>query len=597
MKRVSMVAGGVILAWYALLISMRMIAQPADIAFEVEHKEGKQLVVIVHGLSGRKTIQPTVDLVRDVFTQADLLTITYDARVLSNADAYQIANRLESKIHELDQSRAYKSIILVGHSMGAMLARKAILWGYGLEEDRLAPKGRRDWVNRVERIVSLAGINRGWSIDPRPKNMRSWKFITIWAGERIARLTGTGALLLSMQRGAPFIADSRVQWVRLARAPAPDGSLNPLPQVIHLLGDQDDIVARDDAQDLGVAKDTVFVTLAGTDHKSIGEAVSGAPGDDADRRREAIKFAIRGQIEQLSPDKTHALTEDTKVERIVYVMHGIRDYGGWTNRVRAEIEKNQAVPTGTLVVVNKKYGYFPMGPFLLYWDRQKNVRRFMDEYTENISHYPNVRRFDFVGHSNGTYILASAMQHYRTLSIGRAFFAGSVVPKHYPWRELMDQGRAERVVNVVASGDWVVALFPKLFEQVADWLSVRPTVGVLDIGAAGFRGFLDSDDPKQRVRNLQFAAGQHGTGVDFDNEKKKLLAIVAFAVSGDEGPLDVFEDSHTQWGWLDILSNISWIVWIGLAAIVGFLGYMTFSWSLGAGIAFVLVTLGLLTSV
>ena len=586
-----------LVAWVLVTAVARYFAQPADTDFKLEENPAAtRLVVIVHGFPGRQAIQPTVDLARDALAPADLLVADYDSRILSNANAYEIANELEARIHEAFDETRYASIVLVSYSMGAMILRKSLLWAHGLEEDRAAPKGRRVWVERVERVVSLAGINRGWSIEPRPENIGLGQFFGIWFVERFARLTGTGKLLLSMQRGAPFIADTRVQWVRLARPQSPETTSDSLPQVIHLLGDRDNTVSRKDAQDLGVAKDTIFVTLAGTDHRSIAEALRGEEGNDSARRRVAIRHALRGEIDALTPDDAQALDEDLAVQGIIYIMHGIRDFGGWTNHVRDAIEQHPAGKAGTLAVVNKKYGYFPMGPFLLYWDRQKNVRRFMDEYTENIAQYPNARRFDFVGHSNGTYILASALQHYHTLNVGRVFFAGSVVPKHYPWRELLDGRRVEKVVNVVASGDWVVAIFPKLFEQVADWLSVEPTTGLFDIGAAGFRGFQDADDPKKRVRNLQFADGQHGAGVDTRNNRK-LQAIVVFTVDGDERLLDAFEDSPAQWGWLDVLSNISWFAWLFLIAILGLLGYFGFRLHMGAGIAFMLVVLGLLTSV
>ena len=54
-----------------------------------------------------------------------------------------------------------------------MLLRKAFVWGNGLEEDRqnFGSHGKRTWVDRVSRFVSLATINRGWSIDPRPSKM------------------------------------------------------------------------------------------------------------------------------------------------------------------------------------------------------------------------------------------------------------------------------------------------------------------------------------------------------------------------------------------------------------------------------------------
>ena len=93
----------------------------------------------------------------------------------------------------------------------------------------------------------------------------------------------------------------------------------------------------------------------------------------------------------------------------------------------------------------------------------------MDSYTEELAHYPSATTFDFIGHSNGTYILASALQRYRTLKVNDVYFAGSVVPQKYKWTDLVAAKRVGRVVNVVATNDWVVAIFPRLFEQIAEW--------------------------------------------------------------------------------------------------------------------------------
>lgn len=43
-------------------------------------------------------------------------------------------------------------------------------------------------------------------------------------------------------------------------------------------------------------------------------------------------------------------------------------------------------------------------------------------------------------------------------------------------------------------------------------------------------------------------------------------------------------------------SNVSWVVWIALAAILGGLGYVAFNRHVGLGAAFMLIVLGLLTS-
>jgi hypothetical protein len=275
-------------------------------------------------------------------------------------------------------------------------------------------------------------------------------------------------------------------------------------------------------------------------------------------------------------------------------MHGIRDYGEWTDQLRALIQKPSQESPKT-VVVNEKYGRFPMLPFLLYSDRQKNVRIFMDEYTENRAKFPRADVFDYVGHSNGTYILASALHKYKTLNVNRVYFAGSVVPRSYDWIDLLNKGRVLHVANVVAAGDWVVAIFPRFFEQIAEWAGVKPTDGLLDIGSGGFRGFADSKDPEGRVENFQFAEGSHGIGVD-TADKTKLEAIASYISSGQEAGLEVFRRRDYPESWLDNLSNVSWLVWAILVAVLFSAGFLCFRFSLWLGWAYIVLALALLNS-
>lgn len=450
-----------LISFAGLLLTLHLMASPRDTRWELSDEQGhKRLVVLVHGLPGRERFESAISLAREALPASDLLIFDYDSRYFSNVNPYAISNIIERQIHEAHVTNNYSEIVLVGYSLGGMLLRKAIVWGNGIEEDRrdLGQHGPREWVHKVSRFVSLASINRGWSIKPRPSNMDVLTYISISVGERLARLSRSGRLILGLQRGAPFVADARVQWIDLCRTTS---SEHPkIPQTIHLLGDRDDIVSKEDSMDLIAAKDTVFVTLQDTSHREIGEALAGGTSKADQDRRDKVRFAIQGKLDRLDPDKTVTVNEDLSINRIVYVMHGIRDYGEWTDRLRSIIEK-EAEGTGPgLAVVNQKYGHFPMLPFLLYWDRQRNVRLFMDEYTENRARFPRASTFDYVGHSNGTYILASALQNYQTLKVGQVYLAGSVVPKHYPWRQLADHGRVEHMANVVAAGDWVVALFP-----------------------------------------------------------------------------------------------------------------------------------------
>jgi len=588
--------GTIAVAVLIFYIVLKILSKSRDTRWELEHIDGnKSIVVLVHGLSGRKKFESTIQLAKATLPNSDLLVFDYDSRILSNEDPYEIANVVERQIHEAYLKHKYSEIVLVGYSMGGMLTRKALLWGNGFEEDRKKSglRGKREWVEKVSRYVSLAAINRGWSISPRPGNMTSGTYLQFRFGDWVARFTSTGKLLRAFKRGSPFISDARVQWIFFCRD---SKNTYNVPQTIHLLGDNDDIVNKDDSMDLGVAKNTIFVTLLQTGHRQIGTALNGGTLQADKDRREKVTLAIAGQIEELDADETVPFIEDLSTTKIVYVVHGIRDYGDWTDQIRTAIMQKALVNNLSLRVVNLKYGRFPMLPFLLYWDRQKNVRLFMDEYTENMARFPNARVFDFIGHSNGTYILASALKRYKTPCADKVFFAGSVVPKHYTWRALADDGRVKHVANVVASGDWVVAIFPRFLEQIADWKGVQPSDGFLDIGSAGFRGFQDSMDGQGRIENIQFAKGSHGTGIDVANIKK-LDAIVGYIVYNDKTGFSIFKNDNMPVAWLDFFSNISWFVWILLLGLLLGLGLLFFSLSFWIGCVYIALIIALVNSV
>jgi len=179
---------------------------------------------------------------------------------------------------------------------------------------------------------------------------------------------------------------------------------------------------------------------------------------------------------------------------------------------------------------------------------------------------------DYIGHSNGTYILASALQNYQVLKVRNVFFAGSVVPAHYRWDKLINAGRVTgRVWNVCAAGDWVVALFPQFFQFISDVLTIdEPKPGLLDIGSGGFRGFRHGAGDEGRVFNLKYIAGSHGAA--FAHPR---LDVIARYVA-----LDPKQDFNALWwskdgpqpGRLEVASNLCWAMWIVGLGLIAFLG-------------------------
>ena len=103
--------------------------------------------------------------------------------------------------------------------------------------------------------------------------------------------------------------------------------------------------------------------------------------------------------------------------------------------------------------------------------------------------------FSYVGHSNGTYLVARALKDYPAARFHRIVFAGSVVRCDYDWLQISrpipgetsELPRVDKVLNFTATGDWVVALFPKGLQPIK----------AIDLGSAGHDGFVQGFDIRQ----------------------------------------------------------------------------------------------------
>ena len=80
------------------------------------------------------------DVLAERLPSADILLPRYSAGRLSNADPVLIAASLSNLIEEQYQRGRYRQVILVGHSRGALLARKAYVLARG-ETSELAHGG------------------------------------------------------------------------------------------------------------------------------------------------------------------------------------------------------------------------------------------------------------------------------------------------------------------------------------------------------------------------------------------------------------------------------------------------------------------------
>ncbi|XHX80048.1 MAG: esterase/lipase family protein [Stenomitos frigidus ULC029] len=521
-----------------------------------QNGSSNELVVLLHGYTHTsRSLGDVRSAVKASLSHADLLVPDYPAGLFASTNPTRVADQLVQYIDDAVSKRArrpdgrqYDRILFVGHSAGALLIRKVYVIAMGYDSDN-AVRGKtspRTWATKVDRLILMAGINRGISLDTRPEDMNWVKFQAQRLGYIILTFTNTGKFIRSLRRGSPFVTNLRIQWIRLSQ-----GSAVQLPQTIQLLGDVDDLVSEEDNIDVATDYNFKYLEVRDTGHGSI---VRFQEPEIGAYRQERFQYALVTPFEAIEGNVILNAMVDLSKDQIIFIMHGIRDTGLWTNAVRQAIEAQKK----TAYVSVAGYGYFPMLRFLLLGARQTNVRWFMDEYTEAIARYPKAA-LSYIGHSNGTYLIASALERYSACTMDRIAFAGSVVRSDYDWDSLVHQGRVQSIRNDVASADWIVGIFPGFFELLR----------FSDLGTAGHNGFADHEGKKNTVAYFK---GGHGAALQPQN----YASLARFALTGEvvqEDGLLVKQQSTV----VALVAKLCWAIWAAIAIALLLLGVATVS--------------------
>jgi pimeloyl-ACP methyl ester carboxylesterase len=413
-----------------------------------------------------------------------------------------------------------------------------------------------------------------------------------------------GRTMLDMRKGAPFVMQTRLLWMAyrrwnnsalralyntshpLAYLDAPDSRETVNPPVIQIIGAQDNFVSPQDQVDndveaavweAGKDKDQklyFLLEMEDSDHGgvidfsgSLGRrrgffgALVRESGTIYEEREKVFAKALTHLLPELEADSlnpTHFFDQQTQfdpmVQDVVFVMHGIRDDGYWTHRIaetikEADVERRKTVgaapATKPIVSCTPTYGYFPMGAFIMPWIRRQKVEWFMDMYVEVKARFP-LATMHYVGHSNGTYLAASALDYYPAARFGNIYFAGSVVNPKFDWIEKVDKERVKKFHNARGGDDWVVAFLPKSLEYFSD------------LGGGGFDGFeCSAEDTAKITRSDNFAKGGHSGAIGEPHWPE----IAKFIVFGDKpfkgnektGEGEPFRERPV--GWMKFLSD------------------------------------------
>ncbi len=494
-------------------------------------QQGSQtLVVLVHGWWGRLwlfSLKDVIKAIQEEMPHADLMVPEYPSGLFSNADPVEISialsTAIETAVKVKAREEAYERVILIGFSLGTLIVRNAYVYARGQTQDTsnpdLAPKV--EWPSLVNRVILLAGVNRGWSMSPRPPKV-SWVFYVLylllyW----ITRYLPVGQLIRSYEQGSPFVANLRIQWQNVEQEKV------PIPPTIQLLGTEEELVSLKDNADVQFCQNFIFFNVHNTGHLNAANFHEPVYGE---YRKSVFVHALTESIADLedtqdllpvskmgSQDPSTSATlgasktdQEKEVTDVIFVMHGIRDYGQWTHQVKKRADAIAKEHGLKIQVITPRYKRFSLLDFLCPMSRQRKVRWFLDEYTEAYARFPKAR-FHFIGHSYGTYLLAEALKQYAACRFDRVVFTGSVVPRRYPWDSMIHTVEARKRVEVLrndlASDDWVVATFPRFFEQVWELTHIN----LADLGAGGVLGF---EEAAGNQHEIAYVKGQHSAAIE-----------------------------------------------------------------------------------
>lgn len=532
-----------------------------------------KLMVIIPGLRD-STMRSVVDRVRRERGDYRVEFVPHGIKVFSRTrtlakSVAELAHKIRGLSGE-NTGEVVDEVVLVGHSLGGILIRAAYLYGLGYDRD--SEDGTADaWPRSVKRIVLLGSPNAGY----REKNLPGG-----WVYPLVA---GLGDFALeAVHSGAYWLANLRLRWLEVMRKlytdheADPENAIEP-PLVVQVYGAQDGLVTREDIDDSRFMPRTVRTEISSGDH---GKMVDLTDADNGAKRWDELAHALFDHFPE-ADDFT-----PVSQERVYFILHGIRAsaYDRWVGDLTDALQPGQAHipdPDDRLPkVYSLNYKFFSAIEFAVRGTRQKNIHQFLDQYMEAVlSHDPD--GFSFMGHSNGTYMMATVMQHVRAVRFRNIMLAGSVLPSDFDWRRLFENGQ---IGGYTAEGGW------RPGKVHNDRARVDVPVGILanglrllgyrDIGAGGYRGFEGVTASGVTYHRAAFPKGHGAALVDHDGYPERMPEIARFLVDGEV----CTEPQEPASRGFSYLSRIAWfVVLVGLIVIVGLLGAGTWLLSLAIG--------------
>lgn len=267
-----------------------------------------------------------------------------------------------------------ENIILVGHSLGGLLARDALMSD---DDDssvsqRLILPGVTPWTARVSRVVLLASPNAGYDFHSEP-----WLCRWLYA---LASIFGQ-FMVEQFEMGSPYMTELRLRWYSyMPRSGLDNNASGSSLRLVQVFGDEDRLVSsKVNGVDPDFLHNAASVQIPGAKHHDI---VNLQNSREPDVRYSLLYNAIHGDFRFLAQSPTPEAQDP-----VVFILHGARSssYGNWVDETAKLL--TQSTPGHDRMwtkakIIRDSYGYFGIFHFLNPWVRRRNAREGTNHVTD-----------------------------------------------------------------------------------------------------------------------------------------------------------------------------------------------------------------------
>lgn len=505
----------------------------------------KNLVVLIAGVqTPRLLFSKAARVASDAVIESDILKIRSNFALFSNADPNEMASQIGGLIDAQYNRKfratgeKYDKIILVGHSIGALWLRKAVLnasAGFGLDRPGLTNKVAStdaEWRTKLDRIIFLAGVNSGFD-----RNFSVWTMTFTWFLEFL----GIGKLLLAMERGTPFVETLRLEWMRLIRSPF--GLAAPFS--VQLIGDADWAISIDNDIDLeaqvgeaGNINHSV-IDVGGASHISILDMTLVEDSDLLLQSRRAYCFidALCLSKQELR-DRTLRPHEEivgnearrrAAVKRVIFLYDDNRNQDLWIEPF-GFASKRVLGERDDIFLARASVPHLSRFSFLLnlFGRRERALRWWSAKFTELCADHPNAT-ISVVALANGSWVIGRALSDNRAMRVQTIFLSGSILPRDFNWDRIVKEGRLGIICNTLSSEDLYISVFGGLVHWLRENVPFVKQMEYFSLGDSGMRGF---DWVSAQMGQISYLAGPQEA---FFESRSAIRFAAAFAAFG--GPM------------------------------------------------------------